>query len=74
MANPEPWRYFYGNEVLWEFGGFIEAYGAPLSDNKPPAVAQHDERGQGKGVLQAFEEWHQVECTDVNGRGICQCP
>ena len=73
MANPEPWWYSDGDKVIWELGRFVDTYGAPLSDDEPPAMAQHDDRWQTKGVLQAFEEWHQTECTDVNGRGVCQC-
>jgi len=74
MANPETWRYFDSKKVLWKLGRFVEAYGASLSDDKPPATVQHDEGGQAKGVLQAFEEWHQAERTDVNGRGVRQYP
>ena len=74
MVNPGVWRYFDGNKVLWKFGRLVEAYGTSLFDYKPPVMAQHDERGQAKGVLQAFEEWHHAECADVNGGGVRQCP
>ena len=57
-ANPGPRRYIDGNEIIWKTGRFFKAYGAPLSDDKPSAMAQHDERWLAKGVLQAFEEWH----------------
>ena len=73
MVGPETWRYLDGNKVVWKLGRFVEAYGASLSDDKPPVMAQHDERWQAKGVLQAFEEWHQAERTDVNGRSLRQC-
>ena len=51
MASPEPRRDFNGNDVLWEIGRVVVAYRAPLSNEKPSAMTQHDEGGQVKGVL-----------------------
>jgi hypothetical protein len=28
-ANPEPWGYFDSDEILWETGRFLKAYGDP---------------------------------------------
>lgn len=42
-ADPGSWGYFDGNEVVWETRRFIEAYGAPLLDDMPSVMTQHDE-------------------------------
>ena len=73
VASPEPWRYSNGSEIHRNNGGFIGAYGASLSNDKPSATTQHDVGGQRKGVLQTFEEWHLAERTGVDSRGVRQC-
>lgn len=74
VTDLKPRRYFDGEEILWKFERFAEAYEASLFDEKPFAFRQHDAGWQDKGFLQPVEKWHQVEQMNVNGGGVRQLP